>query len=170
MNIKKSVLIASVVGVIGLSTIGATALASSTGKGNSLVDKIAKQFHLKTEDVQKVFDQDKADHKAAMEQKYEDRLTQAVKDGKLTEDQKIKILAKHKELVAQFEAQREANKDKRDEFENMTEAERKTLHDQRKAAMDKLKSDISTWEKDNNIPPGYLGFGGMKQGHGGLMR
>lgn len=177
MNLKKSVLFAGAVGVIGLSTVGATALASSTGKGNSLVDKIAKQFNLKTEDVQKVFDQDKVDHRAKMEQKYENRLTQAVKDGKLTEDQKTKILAKHKELTARLEAQREANKDKRDEFASMTDTERQKAIEVRKAAMDKLKSEISAWEKDNNIPSGYLMLGGMRQGGpgghhgpGGMMR
>lgn len=177
MQIKKSVLIASSVGIIGLSTIGATALANSTGGGNTLVDKIAKQFNLKTEDVQKVFDQDKSDRRTEMEKRYEDRLTQAVKDGKLTEEQKTKLLVKHKELIAQFEAQREANKDKRDEFKSMTEAERQKAIEARKAEMDKLKSEIEAWEKDNNIPAGYLMFGGMghdgpgdHRGPGGMMR
>lgn len=74
-----------------------------------------------------------------MEARYEERLNQAVKDGKLTEEQKTKILAKHKELMKEIEADREANKGKREDFQNKTEAERKALMEQRKAEMDKKK-------------------------------
>ncbi len=167
MQVKKSILIASAIGVVGLSAVGTSALANSTTDGNTLVDKIAKQFNLNKDDVQKVFDQDKTERKAEMEARYEDKLTQAVKDGKLTEEQKSKILAKHKELAAKFEAKRAANKDKRDELKDKTEAEWQKLMEERKAEMDKLKSELATWEKDNNIPSGYLMFGGGGMGHGG---
>lgn len=173
MKIRKSILIASAATVVGLSALGATALAQSNNTNHgSLIDKITQKFNLNKDEVQKVFDQDKTDRQAAMEASYEDRLAQAVKDGKLTEEQKSKILAKHKELMAQFEARREANKDKRDEFENMTEAERQKAIEARKAEMNKLKSDIEAWEKANNIPTGYLMMGpgghGGHRGHGGF--
>lgn len=170
MRIKKSILIASTVAAVGLGTIGASALAqNSNGGTTSLVDKIAQKFNLNKDEVQKVFDQNKADRQAEMEARYEDRLSQAVKDGKLTEEQKTKILAKHKELQAKFEAQREAGKDARAELENKTEAERKALMEQKKAELDKLKSEIEAWEKENNIPSGYLmvGLGGHGM-HGGF--
>lgn len=168
MKFRKSILIASAAGVVGLGALAGTALANTTTGGTTLVDKIAQKFNLNKDEVQKVFDQNKTDRKAEMETRYEERLAQAVKDGKLTEEQKTKILAKHKELEAKFEAERDAHKDERADFENKTEAERQALMDQRKAEMDKLKSDIEAWEKANNIPTGYLMMGpGGHGGHGG---
>ncbi len=165
MQVRKTVIVTAAVAAIGLGALGATASAQTDSGGTTLVDKIAQQFNLKKEDVQKVFDQHKTERRATMEARYEERLNQAVKDGKLTEEQKTKILAKHKELMKEIEADREANKGKREDFQNKTEAERKALMEQRKAEMDKKKSEIEAWEKENNIPTGYLMFGG---GQGGM--
>jgi hypothetical protein len=68
----------------------------------------------------------------------DDRLTQAVKDGKITEAQKAKILAKREEL----QAKREAWKDKTPEERQQA---RQELHDQ-----------LKQWADDNGIPLSYL--------------
>jgi hypothetical protein len=145
MNIRKPLLIAG-----ALTTIGAAGLAgnsmilaeSGTSGAESLVSKIAQKFNLKTEDVQAVFDEEKSTHEAERQAKMEEKLNQAVTDGKLTAEQKDKIIAKHKELQTQMEADREAMKDK--------------THDERHAAMEAKRTELEQWAKDNNIPLEYL--------------
>ncbi len=91
-----------------------------------------------------------------MEAKHEadnkSRLDQAVKDGKITQEQEDKIIAKQKELKAERDANKEAIK-------NKTEAERK-------AAMEAKKTELEKWAKDNNVPIEYLHPGGGR-GMGG---
>ncbi|HEX3099736.1 MAG TPA: hypothetical protein VHQ41_02065 [Patescibacteria group bacterium] len=126
---------------------------SSRESGNpmaNLVKAIADKFGLSQTDVQQVFDDQHAAIEAQHQQEEAARLSQAVTDGKLTQDQADKITAKRAEL----ESQREANKTT---FQSQTPAERQAAM---KAQMDSLKQ----WATDNNIPAGYLPFGG---GHGG---
>ena len=135
--------------------IGITAVSAATGTaGTSLADKIATAFHLNSADVQKVIDQDHTDHQVSREANYEARLTQLVTDGKITSAQKDLILAKHKELEAERTADRTAD-------QNLSGADRK-------AKMNKERTDLEQWAKDNNIPIQYLMIGGP--GHGRGMR
>lgn len=147
MKVRKSLIVACAAGSLGLASVGALA-ATSTNSSGSLVDDVTNHFHLNKSEVQQVFDNHRKTEQANHEQKYEDRLNQAVKDGKLTSDQKDKILAKHKEMISFMES-----------LKDKTPQER---HDAMKTKMDELK----TWEKDNNIPVGYLGGPGM--GHHGF--
>lgn len=142
-----------IVPVLALATAGilvfgmpAQANAQSPGEEiQSLVQMIASKFGLKTADVQSVVDQHRQQMQAKHETNYEARLTQLVKDGKITEAQKQLILTKHKEL----ETKREENRNK---MKDMTP-------EQRKAAMQAEKTEIETWAKQNNIDVKYL-FGG----------
>lgn len=150
------IITASAVTVGAVTTMGLGMVhAASTTTGTSLIDRLVQRFNLKKSDVQQVFDQYKTDQQANRQQKLEDRLTQAVKDGKLTEDQKTKILAKLKEV----EANRQAN---RTAMEGKTAAERQ-------AAIAQERADLEKWASDNNIPLEYLrpGFGGGM--HRGMM-
>lgn len=141
-------------GIAGVLGVG-VALAQQ-GSGTTLAERIASQFNLNKDDVQKVIDQDRSDHRAEREKQYEERLQKAVDEGKLTSEQRDKILAKHKELETDREAQR-------DTMQGKTEQERR---DAMKTKLDELKQ----WEKDNNIPSGYLmphdGPGGHGKGRG----
>jgi hypothetical protein len=154
MRIKKSLLLAVAVTTIGLAGMGAAAKAATTSntEGTGLVDKIAQKFNLNKDDVQKVFDEDRQSHEAEHQAKMEERLSQAVTDGKITEEQKTKILAKIKELDAARESEREAMKDK-------TQEERKTLMEQKRA-------ELEQWAKDNNIPTDYFPMVGFGKGPG----
>ena len=147
MNSKKVLLTAAVVSVIGAGSLGFAAHAQ--GGGDTLVDKISQRFNLNKDDVQKVFDEERSARQSEHQQKYEDMLNQAVKDGKLTQAQKDKVLAKHNELKKEMEQ-------KRDEMKNKTQVERQQLMEQRRTEMDKKKAEIEQWEKDNGIPTGYL--------------
>ena len=115
----------------------------------SLVQKIADKFGLNKDEVQAVFDQNRQEHQAQMQAKSEEQLSQDVTDGKITEEQKQKILEKRQEL-------QENRQSKMEEMRNMTAEERK-------AAMEKERQELENWVKENGIDHNYL-MGGFK-GH-----
>lgn len=157
MKHKKVILPVFALVAAGILLIGIpqAANAQSPGEGiQSLVQKIASKFGLKQTDVQSVFDEHKKEMDTKRQANYETRLTQLVRDKKITEAQKQLILAKHKEL----EAKRDSFKDS---FKNMTE-------EQRKAAIQAEKTDLENWVKQNNIDVKYLMGGGMRRGRGML--
>ncbi len=125
--------------------------ASSTNGQSTLIDQLVTKFHLNKYEVQKVFDENRAGRQAKRKLKMKARLDQAVKDGKITQDQENKLIAKLKELNSQRQADRAALKAK-------TQAERRT-------AIDKERADFRQWLSDNNIPEDLVGPMGM--GHGG---
>jgi outer membrane murein-binding lipoprotein Lpp len=145
---KKKQLIAAAV-IAGAGALGVIGLASaaSDAKPASLASEIAQKFNLKPSDVQVVIDQHRGEVQTAHEQAYEQRLAQAVTDGKLTAAQKDQILAKHKELLSFMES-----------LKGKTPQERR-------AAMKQERADIQSWEKANNIPAGYLGGFGPGMHH-----
>lgn len=117
--------------------------------GNTLVDKIAKKFNLNKDDVQKVFDENKAEHEAERQQRLEKKLDKAESDGKITSAQKEQIIAKLKETKSFF-----------DSLKDKTPKERET-------AFKAKRAELQKWAKDNNIPEGLLMPGGMHHGFGG---
>lgn len=154
MNMKKPLLVATAAAAVTLGGVTANGIVSAatpgpTGSTPSLVDAISSKFHLNKSDVQAVVDQNRADHRAEREKKFEDRLNQAVSDGKLTSSQKDQILAKEKELKSYM-----------DSIKDKSPQERRQLM---KTKLDELK----TWATTNNIPMQYLRFGhGHGPGHG----
>lgn len=152
---KKVFLILPIFAILAGGLLFSTkAIAEGNNNSSSLVQKIADKFGLKKEDVQTVFDQERQDRQAEMQAKYKSQLDQFVKDGKITEDQKQLILAKHKEL----QASRQSNMGS---MRNLTVEERKT-------AMEKQKSDLESWAKEKGIDIQYVtGFGFGMKGHGG---
>ncbi len=107
---------------------------TSTSRFDSLVSKIATKFNLKTEDVQQVFDEERSEHQAMMQSNFEDRLTQAVTDGNITQDQKQLIIAKHNELIA-----------------NNDNWEDSLTFKQRRDAMQKQHDELQSWADQNGI-------------------
>lgn len=161
---KRTLAIASVIATMGASVLGATTVfAAQHGTGSEqrmsgLVNAIAQKFHLTPSDVQAVFDEQHSQMNVQMKKQSEDRLamslTQAVKDGKLTQAQATALTAKHAEFKT-FEAS----------LAGKTPAERATA----------LKAQMATfaqWAKDNAIPEPFSSFGrggmGMKM-KGGMM-
>lgn len=156
MNIKKPLLVVGAITSIGVAGIAGNGLVSAETNSsgtNSLITKIAQKFNLKTEDVQAVFDEDRTAKQAERQAEVEKNLAQAVTDGKLTAEQKDKIIAKQKELQTAREAEGDIMKDK-------TETERKT-------AMDAKRTELEQWAKDNSIPTEFLRYvQGGPGGHG----
>lgn len=160
---KKKYLIYAIMPVIVFATIGTVYATSNTSGTNNpmanLVTAIAQRFNLNVSDVQQVFDEQKTqmdaqrtEQRTQMEaqrkQEFTDRINQAVTEGKLTQEQADKILAKKAELETQ-----------RTNLEGKTQEECRTAM---KEQMDSLKQ----WATDNNIPQGYLPFGGFGMGRG----
>lgn len=141
---------------LGLSALLPVSRAYAYGYGamhDTLVQRIAQKFGLQQSNVQSVFDEVRKERQAEMQKRLEDRLAQAVKDGKLTETQKNLILAKHKEM----QANREKN---RDAWMKMTPEERRN-------EKQKIRTELEAWAKANTIPLEWVmpyGRGGMGMG------
>lgn len=149
---KKIFLSVAVVSLAGASYLSTShVFAQSSQEGTSLVQKISTKFGLNQSDVQAVFDEQRNEQQTKMQAKFEERLTQAVKDGKITEEQKAKILQKFSELKAQKQADRDA-------FKNMTPEERK-------AAFKKQHEELKAWADANGIDMKNL-FGALGPGMG----
>jgi glycine cleavage system pyridoxal-binding protein P len=157
MNIKKPLLIAGITSSVALASIvgagAASAETTSTNGPDGLIQKIAQKFNLKEAEVKAVFEEQKTVREAEHQKSFEERLTKAVTDGKITEEQKEKIVAK----VAELKAERGAN---RDTMKDKTDAERRT-------AMEARRAELEKWAKDNNVPIEYLHPGGGMHGPGG---
>lgn len=162
MRLKQKIIMSALAVTLAGGAIFGTTYAfaqSNTTESSTLVQMIADKFGLNKNDVQGVFDQFKTQRQTQMETKFEDRLTQDVTAGKITEAQKQLIIAKRKELQGNRQAFLESLK-------NMTAADRK-------AALDKQHQDLQNWATQNNIDIKYLmpGFGGRGMGmmHGKWM-
>lgn len=144
--------------VVGLTVTSAAVGRAATNPANTgpmgnLINAIANKFNLQAGDVKQVFDEQHAQMEAAHEQQYKDFLSQAVKDGKLTQTQADQIIAKKQEI----EAQRQIN---------IAALQGKTPSE-RHAAMQTQMQALQQWTKDNNIPAEYLRFGlGKRHGFG----
>lgn len=136
---KKSLLVPALALTMAGTVLFATQTFAQDTKDpqTSLVQKIAEKFNLNKDDVQKVFDEDRTNRASERNQKFESRLDQAVKDGKITEEQKKLILDK----MSSMKATRTAEIEK---LKSMTP-------EQRREAMKTHKNDLKTWAEENGI-------------------
>lgn len=138
--------------IAGLFGVGFAYAQGTNGTYSSIVQQLTQKFNLNPADVQSVFDQNRAVRTAQMQTNFEARLTQDVKDGKITDAQKQFILQKRQEL----QTQRQTN---RDSFKNMNA-------EARKAVITTQRQDLQNWAKQNGIDIKYF-FGGFgMRGHG----
>lgn len=109
---------------IGASTaiIKTVSAADSGTQHASIVQKLAAKFGLQENDVEAVFDENRAEIQKEHEQAFDERLNQAVADGKITAAQRGAILVKHTEMQQMREVEREVHQQKRAEFTQRTEA------------------------------------------------
>lgn len=155
---NKLFLSVAVISLAGAGLFGAanTYAQSTDEQGTTLAQRIASKFNLNQSEVEAVFKEHKAEHHIKMQARFEERLTQAVQDGKITEDQKTKILAKFKEKMADKQATHA-------EFKNMTPEERK-------AAKESKHQELRTWANENGIDLNVLhGVMGHERGMGKRM-
>lgn len=157
---KHIVLAALVVSLIGTGIVGVTHTFAQgvDDQRATLVQKLAEKFGLNKNEVQAVFDEHHKEMVGKMRTNMEERLSQAVTEGKITDAQKTLILNKIAELQASHESERESLKD--------------LTPEERKAAMERKHIELQAWAKENNIPEDVLLFkmkfngGPGKQGNG----
>jgi hypothetical protein len=155
---RKSLMVAAAAATLSLGAavpLAANQVSAESGTSSTtLVDKIASKFNLNKDEVQQVFDENREARQAEHEQAYKDKLAAAVKAGTLTQEQADKAQAKHDELKAEMEKNREA-------FKDMT-------HEERHAAMDKKRTELKQWAQDNGIDESYVMPGGPGGHRGGM--
>jgi hypothetical protein len=167
---KKQILTLAAFVVLSAGAFSATKISAQEGENkhvmlfqagkaehmSSLVQKIADKFGLNKDEVQAVFDEEHKEMEAKMEGKHEERLSQLVTDGKITEDQKALILQKHKEL--------------RESMLNDIEEMKDLSPEERRAEMQARHDELKAWADENDIDPKYLMFAmKVSKGHGGMM-
>jgi hypothetical protein len=160
-TITKSLIAASIVGLVGTgglataSIAGAESGSSSTDPMSSLVDKIASTFNLDKSKVQAVFDADRSARQVEREKQVSDRLQALVDDGTITAAQKTAIESKLAELKKERQADHGAWKD-------LTE-------EQRKAKMEEKRTELENWAKEQGLDLSKLkGIFGGPGGRGGM--
>lgn len=97
-NMKRKLVISVIaVAVIAGSTLGVprVSAAPNAQAPETIIEAFAKKFGLKVSDVESVFESEQTKRQKERLALFEERLTAAVKDGKLTEAQKKYILEKH---------------------------------------------------------------------------
>jgi hypothetical protein len=88
-----------------------------------------QRFNLDETQVSEALDEVRAERYALKIQKFEDRLTRLVQNGKITEAQKTAILQKLEDLEDSWQLNRET-------FQSMTPAERKAARQAKKAELE----------------------------------
>lgn len=97
----KSKLILSVLSLAlagGVLWVSVPKASAQTTTPKTIIQRLAEKFGLKQAEVQTVFDQQRTERQTQMQARFEERLTQAVKDGQISEAQKTAILKKHQEM------------------------------------------------------------------------
>ena len=132
---KKKLLIAlAALGI--LFAAGMTVKAQETNFHSDLVRKIAEKFKLQESEVTAVFDEFHQEKMVEHQKVMEEKLEQAVKDGKITEEQKQAILKKQEEM--------KANHLNREELKNLTP-------EQRQEKMQAHKQEMEAWAAENGL-------------------
>lgn len=114
-------------GVVGVNAV----LAQNNAQYPTIVENIATTFNLDPSAVQDVFVQTRV-------QNQEQRLTEMVTEGKITEEQKVAIIAKQEELRSKIESLKTQGLSEEDLREQM-----KTIH-----------AEMRTWMEEQGIEMG----------------
>lgn len=142
MKIKSSLVIAALILVAALSYGGSQILADSeTDTYPPFVETLANKLGIGEDEVADVFDEIRADHFAQMQEDRNDRLTQAVSDGVLTEEQKSALLLKWEDLQTERDQEMEDHRNEMKIFFDELGIDEENLHE-------------------------YLGYEGMGMRHG----
>ncbi len=146
-----------IVGFIGYNAV----LADENTTYPPIIQKLVERFGLDPTEVQKVFTETRTEmglqREQSFQQRFEERLQNAVENGKITEAQKSAIIAKQAEM-----------KEKIGELKDLSSQDKKE-------AMNNIREEMSAWAKDNGIEdgwcmgldiPGLGGLGNFGRGHG----
>lgn len=153
---KKNIFISSVVmtGLLAVGSLGVIPVRAQSQNQSQIVQRLASRFNLNVDEVQEVFEEERAAHHALMLESFEEKLNEAVAGGKITADQKQMILDKHEEMYAKMDEIRSLN----------------LSPEEMRAKMDQYRSELRAWAESENIDVPLFPFGkGEKRGHKGQM-
>jgi len=150
MNKNKLILMGSTMvlgSVAGLGFVAVPALAETEVDYPPIVDNLASKFNLKPDEIEQVFQETR-------KQNHEERLSQLVTDGKITEEQKTYIAAHQEEMMQ-----------KRDELKDQGKT-MEEIHD----ALEADREEFKSWMEEQGIdmPMGPEGRGDRKGGGRGM--
>lgn len=133
-----------------------TPTTEAFGHSQEMIKTLSEKLGVDKSKVENAFNAIRSEHHQEVSKRIESKLSQMVKDGKLTENQKMLILAKHKEMEKERVSEMS-------ELKNMSP-------EQRREHMQKERAELTAWAKENDIDLSLtFGFKHMKMGHRGEM-
>jgi hypothetical protein len=151
---KLGIIALAIVAATGVAGVSAFAQTANT-EYKTFVQSLAQKLGISEDKVNTAVTEIHNERHQEMLQKYEEKLSTAVKNGEITEAQKTLILEKGKQLEEDREAHKESMKDKTPE--------------ERRTEMEQKRTELEAWAKENNIDMKYLRFGFGGRGHKGGM-
>ena len=107
-------------------------------------EQLIERFNLDPGEVGEVIDETREERHQEMEVRFEEKLNEAVEEGKITEEQKELILEKKTEMT-----------EKREELRNLPQEEKRE-------AMIELRQEMKNWAEENDIDLRMLSGYGLK--------
>lgn len=96
---------------VSVSTLAVSKVfAEDSEYTHPVVARLAERFNLNEDDVEAVFDAVREERREEVQAEREDKLSQAVADGVITEEQKEAILAKKQEMRSEYQEKKEQHK------------------------------------------------------------
>lgn len=139
--------------LLGLTFVNAPK-TQAFGYSNYMVKMLSQKLGVDENKVKQAIDSIQSERHKEMAERLDNKLSQMVKDGKLTENQKKLILAKHKEM----------EKERASEMEKL----KSMTPEERKSHMEKKRAELTAWAKENDIDLSLtFGFKHMKLGNRG---
>lgn len=139
--------------VVSFAGISAVSADEADAGPERMIQKLAERFNISQDDLASFFEEERQTRQEERQKDCEDRLTEAVESGELSEEQKQLILAKHEEMRQRME----------DERGNRGEESREEREAHR-AEMESRRAELEQWAEDNGIDMKY--FGGPEGPHG----
>lgn len=167
MDKKQLITTGVLLGAVVLTGVQGIRVANAATENDTLppiVQRVAEKFNLNQDEVKKFVTEDRAAHREEMQAErkaeFTAKLDQLVTDGKITAEQKDKIVAKHNELDA-----------KRDPIHENRELSREEMQSQMQALRTEMTDFLKSIGVDENLfpqkgPRGGQGGRGMGQGRG----
>ncbi len=146
---KKMILPAAAIAIVAAGILVTSGVsAHGFGQDGTFAQRFAGKFGLNESDVTTFMQQMHDEHHAQREEQMEERLSQAVENGTITEPQKQLILEKHEEMQAKFEALKDASPE------------------QRRETMRQHHEEMQQWAAENDIDlhSFMMGFGLGRRG------
>lgn len=151
----------AIAGLVGINGV----LADDNEDPRPLSEKIAEYFNLNVDNVEEFFEKEREERQAEMQARHEERLSQLVEDGKITEDQKQLVLEKQAEMRENMGVNRENHEP--GEMRDMTQEERDAEREERQSEAEERRAEMEQWLEDNGINVDLMSELGLFGGPGG---